>query len=168
MMLRRSQQLPQEFNDSCIASCYVRSVSPGFPKLDLLLAPSRCGLRATMLGWLALRLPRLLHHKGRWAPLLMEVSQDLLYSSCFVQVSLCRHELVSQCTHPFVELGRSVLQCLLSPVHLEDGFGHEARCRSKPMQHMALLQHASDVSASPSLASWAGCPATTIPEKTAA
>ena len=105
-----------------------------------------------MLGWLALRLARMLPHTGRWAPLLLEVSHDLLYSSYFVQVSLCRPELVSQFLDFVVELGLQVLQRLLSPVNLEDGFGHEARCRSKPMQHIALQQHASDILASPSLA----------------
>ena len=104
-----------------------------------------------MLGWLALRLARMLPHTGRWAPLLLEVSHDLLYSSYFVQISLCRPELVSQFLEFVVELGGKVLQRLLSPVNLEDGFGHEARCRSKPMQHIALHQHVSDILASPSL-----------------
>ena len=121
-----------------------------------------------MLGWLALRLARMLPHTGRWAPLLMEVSQDLLYSSCFVQVRVCPLECGGQCTQPFVELGHSVLQCLLSLCQAVSGFDNESRCRSKPIHHLALVQHAADVSASQSSVSWAGCDATTMHVLTAA
>ena len=121
-----------------------------------------------MHGWFALRLARRLAHLGRWAPSLLEAKQNKLYPSCFVQVRLCPSECVGSFSHPFIELGHSVPQCLLSYCQAVVGFDEELRCRNKTVHHMAQVQHATDISASHISASWAGCGATFIAIHTAA